>query len=102
MTYTCVFTDTISPNDHQEVYEQLVCASANWHDLGGALGLDQNTLKAIDIEYRGNTQDCLREMLTKRLQSGSHLSWEILCDCLRSRTVRREDVAEDIEKELGE
>ena len=89
-------------SDHHEVYERLISASVKWRNLGGALGLDQDTLSAIDVKYRGDTQDCLREMLTKRLQSDSPLSWRVLCDCLRSPTVRRGDVAAEIEKELGE
>ena len=73
-----------------------------WHELGGALGLDQDTLSAIDTNHRGNVQVCLREMLTKRLQSGGPLSWRVLCDCLRSLTVNRGDVAAEIEQERGD
>ena len=95
-------TDTIILSDHQEVYERLVGVSVKWYDLGGALGLDQNTLSAIDLKYRGDTQGCLREMLTKRLQSGGPLSWRVLCDSLRNPTVKCDTLAAEIEKELGE
>ena len=97
-----VYTDTITASDHQEVFERLVGVSVQWRNLGGALGLDQDTLSAIDVKYRGDTQDCLREMLTKRLQSGGPLSWRVLCDCLRSPTVRRYDVAAEIEQGRGD
>ena len=99
---TCIYTDTITASDHQEVFERLVGVSVQWRELGGALGLDQDTLSAIDTNHRGNVQDCLREMLTKRLQSGGPLSWRVLCDCLRSPTVRRDDVAAEIERGRGD
>ena len=98
MYFTC--TD-ITLSDHQEVYERLFGVRVQWRELGGALGLDQDTLSAIEVKYRGDTQDCLREMLTKRLQSGGPLSWRVLCDCLRNPTVRRHDVAEVIEQIIG-
>ena len=98
MIFTC--TD-ITLSDHQEVYERLFGVRVQWRELGGALGLDQDTLSAIDTKHRGNAQVCLREMLTKRLQSGGPLSWRVLCDCLKSPTVRRDDVAEEIERGKG-
>ena len=97
-----VYTDTITASDHQEVFERLVGVSVQWRELGGALGLDQDTLSAIDTNHHGNVQVCLREMLTKRLQSGGPLSWRVLCDCLRSPTVRRDDVAAEIEQGRGD
>ena len=97
------YTDVITLNDYQEVYERLIGVSAKWRDLGLALGVDFNTLCAIDIKYRGDVQDCLREMIDKRLQSGGPLSWGDLCDCLRSPSVKRCacDVAAEIEQEMG-
>ena len=95
-------TDTIAVSDHQEVFERLVGVSVQWRELGGALGLDQDTLSAIDTNYRGNVQVCLREILSKQLQSGGPLSWRVLCDCLRSPTVRRDDVAAEIERGRGD
>ena len=41
-------------SDHQEVYERLVGVSVKWRDLGGALGLDQNTLSSMDAKYARN------------------------------------------------
>ena len=95
-------TDTLMLSNYQEVYEKLVGASVKWCDLGGALGLDQNTLSAIDLKYHGDTQGCLREMLTKRLHSGGPLSWRVLCDSLRNQTVKCDNLATEIEKEFGE
>ena len=80
----------------------MIGVSVQWREFGGALGLDQDTLSAIDTDHRGNVQVCLREMLIKRLQIGHPLSWKILCDCLRSPTVKRGDVAAEIEQERGD
>ena len=100
-SHCCI--DSIILSDHQEVFERLIIsASVQWRELGGALGLDQDTLSAIDTNHRGIVKVCLREMLTKRLQSVGPLSWRVLCDCLRSPTVRRDDVAATILRELGE
>ena len=95
-------TDIITIRSHQEVYVRLVGASANWYNLGGALGLDVNTLNAINSTCRGVVLDCLREMIAVRLQSGDALTWRELCDCLKSPTVKRNDVAEEIERQIGE
>ena len=93
--------DVITQNNHQEVYKRVIGAKTKWCDLGLALGLDNDTLDAIDIKYRGAVQDCLRQMIAKRLQSGGPLSWRDLCVCLRSPTVERCDVADKIEQEIG-
>ena len=89
----------ITLSDHQEVYERLVDVSVRWHELGGALGLDQDTLSAIDT--KSQREHSLYEMLIKRLQSGGPLSWRDLCDCLKSPTVRGSEVAAEIEQEIG-
>ena len=72
-----------------------------WCELGGALGLDIDTLSTINCDHRHDVQTCLREMLTKRLQSGGPLSWKVLCDCLKSPTVKRNDLATEIEQKIG-
>ena len=63
--------------------------------------MDQNTLSSIDSRHHRDVQSCLREMLIRRLQWGSPLSWRVLCDCLRSPTVGRDDVAAEIEQGIG-
>ena len=89
----------ITLSDHQEVYEKLDKVSVQWRELGGALELDQGTLSAIEIQ--SPQEHSLYGMLIKRLQSGGPLSWRVLCDCLRSPAVGRDDVAAEIEKEIG-
>ncbi len=55
-------------------------------------------LSAINVLNSKPPDVCLREMLTERLRSGGPLSWRDVCDCLRSSTVQRNDVAEKIEE----
>ena len=95
-------TDRLTLKDRQEVYEKLIDASPDWENLGGALGLSVPTLKGINKDCRGIVNDCLREMITKRLQSDDALTWRDLCKCLRNRTVKHSDMAQNIEKQLGE
>ena len=96
------FTDSITREHHQEVYERLFDARENWYSLGGALGLDIETRNTIDIKHRGDVQRCLEEMIAKQLQSGSSLTWKDLCTSLRKSTVNRNDVATEIEHQIGE
>ena len=41
-------------------------------------------------------------MIAKRLQTGGSLTWKNLCDSLRKSTVNRNDVATEIEHQIGE
>ena len=83
------------------MYEKLFAARAKWRDMGGVFGLDNDTLNDISIKYGADVQDCLREMIAKRLESVGPLSLKDLCECLRNPTVRRHDVADMIEQEIG-
>ncbi len=81
------------------ICESLKNASYNWFDLGSALGVNNSDLKDIEDEYRHNKR-CLREMVSKRLEvtDPKHpMTWPYICECLRSPTIERNDVAEKIE-----
>ena len=94
--------DSITLEDHQEVYERLFHARVNWYSLGGALGLDIDSRNAINIKHRKDAESCLKEMIAKRLQSGGSLNWKDLCSSLRNQTVDRNDVATEIERHIRE
>ena len=85
-------------SDLQSVYAKLIEAAADWLDLGLALELGHGTLKDIKDDYHRN-KDCLREMLAARLKTGP-LTYSDICQSLRAPTVKRNDVAEAIEKEF--
>ena len=88
-------------SDHQKVYERVLNVCAGWRNLGGALGVDYHTLDTIESDHSGNAQNCLRIMLARRIESEFCLTWGELCCCLRSCTVKRNDVAANIEKEIS-
>ena len=62
----------------------------NWKDLGLALGLLYSTLQGIDKGQRGDTNDCIREMLAAWLQQQDNVSqvgapsWSVLQTALRN------------------
>ena len=72
-----------------------------WKDLGLALKLDYATLKKIDADNHGKTDDCKREMVDEWLRGkGDPPTWKNLARALRKLTVGRPDVAERIEREI--
>ncbi len=84
-------------DDLPTLYERLFPARAKWRNIGLKLKVEPDTLEAIASKHN-NPDDCLREMLTKRLQAVGSLSWREVCNCLRSPIVDRNDVAEKIEE----
>ena len=60
--------------------------------------LKSDILDKIKDSQQNNPDYCLRQILTHRLQAGGSLSWRKVCNCLRSPTVSRNDVAEGIEE----
>ncbi len=80
------------------LYDKLYDARTKWFDIGLNLNINNDDLSAINVLNSKPPEICLREMLTERLHSGGPLSWRDVCDCLRSSTVKRNDVAEKIEE----
>ncbi len=85
-------------DDLLPLYDKLRPARTTWFNIGLNLNIDKDDLSAIHEINSQNLDTCLREMLTKRLHSGGPFSWRDVCDCLRSSTVDRKDVAEKIEE----
>ena len=91
-------TDTLlSVDDLSIVFEKLFKARTKWFQIGMKLTMDIETLNSIAMKNQDNTENSLLKMLTHRLQAGGSLTWRDLCDCLRSPTVDRNDVAQKIE-----
>ncbi len=89
----------LTGDDIQTICKSLKSASKDWFDLGFALGVKMTDLKDIEHDYRHNKR-CLMEMVSKRLEvtDPEHpMTWPYICECLRSPTVERNDVAEEIE-----
>ena len=84
-------------------------ARTEWRNIGMTLGVDHNTLFAIDRKYSSDPDYCLREMLAHcldspdsltwahRIKATDSLTWGHLCKTLRHDSVRRNDVADEIE-----
>ena len=97
-THIHTHTHTDICDDLSPLHKQLYPARTKWFNIGLNLNIDGNDLSAIHEINSQNLDTCLREMLIKRLHSGGPLSWRDVCDCLRSPTVDRKDVAEKIEE----
>ena len=65
-----------------------------------SLGVDPETLSCIKIRGRDDPDECLCQMLKNRLETGDRLTWKDLCDCLKSPTVERKDLAKQIEQQI--
>lgn len=81
------------------VQEQLWEGRAEWYNIGLQLGLTAGTLDAIKLEQQGAPGRCFTEILKLWLRSPKlRPSRSRLIEALRAETVKREDLAEKIEK----
>ncbi len=91
----------MTKKDIQTICEKLAPACTNWLNLGLAFGLDMSELTSIEAEYPRNNMLCLTKMVNKRFEvpNPEHpVTWPYICECLRSPTVKRNDVAAKIEE----
>ncbi len=82
------------------ICESLKNASKDWLNLGLALGIMYTDLKNIEDQYSDNNRRLI-EMVGKRLEVTDPeypMTWPYICECLRSPTVQRNDVAEKIDQ----
>ncbi len=89
----------LTGDDIQTICKSLKSASKDWFDLGFALDVKMTDLQNIEDEYRHNKRRLI-EMVSKRLEftDPKHpMTWPYICECLRSPTVERNDVAQEIE-----
>ena len=94
---TLFVDDELKIEDLHDIYTKLKPVGSKWLDFGLSLGLDHDSLSALESKYRGDPEICLREMLAARLKSGGPLTWSDVCSCLRKTTIGREDLAQQIE-----
>ncbi len=92
--------------DALTIVESLRYADKDWFNLGLAFGLELAELKNIEVIYEDEKSYIydykrhLMEVVVKRLQvtDPEHpMTWPYICECLRSPTVKCNDVAEEIE-----
>ncbi len=86
--------------DIPTIRERLDSASKDWFNLGLSFGITFVNLKNIGEQYHENNRR-LMEVVGKRLEivdQENPVTWPYICECLRCPTVKRSDVASEIEK----
>ena len=72
------------------VLNELFSCRDKWYNLGLQLKVKVEVLQKIETEYKNDYGTCLRQMLTKWLESGRG-NWETLCQAIDSPIVRGDD-----------
>ena len=75
------------------VLNSISTLTAQWFDLGVALGLSYDTLKTIESNYPKDVNRCRTEMITAWLRSTSQPSWQRLASALSLPLVNRSEIA---------
>ena len=65
------------------------------------LGLDETTLKAIEVTYHGDVDVCFREMLSKWLKTDPPPTWEALIAALKKDCIGYPDVIKKVNRACG-
>ncbi len=77
------------------VLEELFTVPDKWYNIGLCLGLRSVILDGIQSENQKKEENCLRDMLNKRINQGG-LTWEKIAEALGNLTVDRSGVANEI------
>ena len=73
------------------MFRAIYDARTKWYDIGLELKIDAASLDAIEMENRGNVQDCLRNVLKIWLRRPQpRPTWEALMESLKSPLVGEE------------
>ena len=77
------------------ILDSISTLTADWFNLGIALGLFFDTLREIESNHRGEARRCLTEMVIAWLQmkDNSQPSWQSLASALSSPSVNRIEIA---------
>ena len=77
------------------ILDSISTLTAEWFNLGVALGLSYDTLRHIESNYQGHAHRCQTEMVIVWLQKTDnvHRSWRSLVSALSSPSVGRNDIA---------
>jgi hypothetical protein len=88
--------------DLHKVKNELWDARTKWKDFGLALGMDVNTLDSLDSLHRGDTGNCLRDMLSGWLKGANDppRTWSTIAAALKG-VESLEAIAEEIESKHG-
>ncbi len=72
-----------------------------WADLGIALGLPSSKIDEIEANNPNDVKKCLRKVIDAWLKSKTNLTWQILCEALRSDLVDCNSIAQQIEEKVS-
>ena len=75
------------------VLDSISTLTADWLNLGVALGLSYDTLIRIESNHPRHAVRCLTETVIVWLQSSSNPSWKRLVSALKSPSLGRVDIA---------
>ena len=89
---------TMEPSDWEVVYNFTKEVCRKWKDVGDELGIDDTSLKSIEVRCRNIPEDCYRELLQNWIQSTGDANWEKLIQALRNRTVEFKHLSNKLEK----
>ena len=87
-----------NPSDERSlgtILDSISTLTADWFNLGVALGLSYGTLKEIESNHQGDARRCLTEMVIAWLQmkDNAQPSWQALVSALSSPSVKRIEIA---------
>ena len=83
-------------NDLHKVQDTIWEARTVWYNLGLALDITPDSLDAIELANGRNSDRCFRAMLTKWLREHKQPTWSALVEALKTRSVGRSDLAQEI------
>ena len=93
----CIVFTVSNPSDEHSlriVLDSISTLTADWFNLGVALGLSHNTLKTIESNHPRDAHRCFTEMVIAWLMQGySQPSWQSLVSALSSPLVNRIEIA---------
>lgn len=70
-------------------------ARKSWINIGLGLGLGLDDLEVIEKD-RKEVADCFREMLHLRFKSGPTLTWKLVIEALKSKSVNLNELADQL------
>ena len=101
--YYYVISGCLTTKDTKVVLKVLWSTRSKWFNVGIELGMDTTDLDAIKMNNNRDVDQCFTDMIIKWLQQEKSLSnWNSILSALRSPTVGREDLADDIEADSWE
>ena len=94
ITISIVF-NSLDEHSLRTISDSIFTLTADWFNLGVALGLSYVTLREIESDHRGEARRCQTEMVIAwlRKKDNSQPSWQSLASALSSPSVNRIEVA---------